>query len=204
MRRVGMLLVAGVLAAACGGSGSKPPGAGSAASVETPTHAPAVGTPATKSTASVEAPTPPEASAATVIEPPPPAGVPVPRGVRVVSVENGGANASYYWKATLAADPTDSYLRAREEQARAAGDSVTLGAAAIERYREDVVTAGHQVTGFAFMPGFDYTVPGEKGPLAVFVRVPGNDPHGSPPDPGVAVADEHGPFFEIVVGPAGG
>jgi hypothetical protein len=190
-----------VLVLACGGTASKPAGAGSPSSAPPPTKAAGASNDAAGSAATPEHN---EASAAPTIDPAPPPGVVIPRGVRVVSAEAGGPGYSWYWKATLAADPADADLRARIEQARAAGHELTLGTAALARHREDVEAAGHAVTGFAFMPGFDYDVKSERGPLAVFVRVPADDPHGGPRDPSVAVADEHGPYFEITVGPAGG
>lgn len=184
-------IVLGTLVLSCGGAASRP-------TEPTPTASPEVAQGVAPSSSN------PTSPASLVIEPAAPAGVPIPRGIRVIEVEGGGSGASHFWRATFAADPGDTDLLDRVAKARAAGTPTTLAAAALDRYREDVDAAGHETTGFAFMPGFDYTVPSEPVALAVFVRVPSEDPHGGRTDEDAAKTDEHGPYFEIVVGPAGG
>lgn len=138
------------------------------------------------------------------LEPPPPAGVVVPRGVRPIEVAAASSGSSYLWRATFAGDPTDSELLARVSAARERGENLAVAQAALLRYQEDVVAAGFQIVAFAFMPGFDYPVTAPTGALSVFVRVPSNDPHGNREAADDAKRDDAGPYFEIVVGMAGG
>jgi hypothetical protein len=139
-----------------------------------------------------------------VVDPPAPRGLLLPRGVRVVEAVDGREiQGSFRWRGVFAADPSDRDLRARVEAAGADG-AMTLAGAALARYHEDVVAAGHGTEGFAFMSGFDFLIRDPREPWQVFVRVPSNNPHGAPVAPDARLADEHGPYFEIVVTPPGG
>jgi len=98
----------------------------------------------------------PAVPAAPTIDPAPPPGVPAPRGVSVVHVEAHPAPAKQRWVGVFA--PTTTSL-----------------AAAIARYRADLVAGKIDVTGFPWEPrALDFSVGQGDGRLDVFVR-PGDD-----------------------------
>ncbi len=133
------------------------------------------------------------------LEPAPPAGFPLPSGVTVVDVTDGGGTAaSFLWRAWFAGDPYDPRVTERVGEWSEDGIQRNATEAAYELYLEDVRDAGFSTESFDFAQarGFDFMFSDEEPPLDGMVRLTPGDPD-DPDAPDTQV-------IEVFVGPRGG
>ena len=146
---------------------------------------------------------PPETVSSTPsLDPAPPVGVPLPRGVTVVDVTDGGGKASFHWRGWFAGNPYDAALLDRIAVRHDEGIRLSPTAAAFELYREDVAARGFALTLDAPGPGVAvgrivrFVLETEDPPLAVTLQLRAANPD-NPYEPKQEV-------IEVLVGPVGG
>ena len=199
MKRLGALLA---LVAACRPTATVPP---------EPTTTPSVGGLATL--AEPEAPETTKSEAG--LDPAPPLGLPLPPGVTVVDVTDGGGRASFVWRGWFAGNPADPRISARVGQWYADGIERSATEAAYELYLEDVRAAGFSTESFdlASGRGFDFALSEGDTTLDAIVRlIPSDADFGSPDDPDdpYGLDDPDDPYapevevIEVIVGGRGG
>lgn len=132
------------------------------------------------------------------LDPAPPADLPLPPGVTVVDVTDGGGKASFLWRGWFAGNPSDPRVSERVGQWYEDGIERSATEAAYELYLEDVRDAGFSTVSFDIgeARGFDFGLSDGETPLDGIVRLIPGDPD-----------DVYSPeveVIEVIVGPRGG
>lgn len=135
------------------------------------------------------------------LDPPPPVEMPLPLGVTVVDITDGGRDAAFMWRGWFAGDPSDPRVNERIGEWYADGIERTATEAAYELYLEDVRNAGYPTDSYDMGDhrGFNFPLAEGELPIDGLVRLAPGDPN-NPNNPFAPEVD----VIEVIVGLRGG